>query len=166
MLPLVFSIEKIMEIDTHIAVAMSGLTADANTLIDHARVESQYHRFTYAEPMDVESLTQSVCDFSMRFGEGGDDGDDKPKMVRTPPFVPSAYLLASFLCLLFLTSPVPPVRCFIPGGWLRPEGPPAVRGFLSPLVPTFSSVVVFCQISHGSVWYHDAVCGTRDRQRC
>ncbi len=73
-----------MEIDTHIAVAMSGLTADANTLIDHARVESQYHKFTYAEPMDVESLTQSVCDFSMRFGEGGDDDDEeekKPRMV-------------------------------------------------------------------------------------
>jgi 20S proteasome subunit alpha 5 len=75
-----------MEIDSHIAVAMSGLTADANTLIDHARVESQYHRFTYAEPMDVESLTQSICDYSMRFGEGGDDdGDDKPKMVAPMP---------------------------------------------------------------------------------
>ena len=35
------SIEKIAEIDTHIGVAMSGLTADARTLIEHARVETQ-----------------------------------------------------------------------------------------------------------------------------
>lgn len=35
------SIEKIAEIDTHIGVAMSGLTADARTLIDHARVDTQ-----------------------------------------------------------------------------------------------------------------------------
>lgn len=33
------SLEKIMEIDHHIGAAMSGLTADAKTLIDHARVE-------------------------------------------------------------------------------------------------------------------------------
>ena len=35
------SIEKIAEVDTHIGVAMSGLTADARTLIEHARVETQ-----------------------------------------------------------------------------------------------------------------------------
>jgi 20S proteasome alpha/beta subunit len=35
------SIEKIMEIDTHMGCAMSGLTADAKMLIDHARAETQ-----------------------------------------------------------------------------------------------------------------------------
>lgn len=35
------SIEKVMEIDTHIGCALSGLTADARTMIDHARVEAQ-----------------------------------------------------------------------------------------------------------------------------
>jgi 20S proteasome subunit alpha 5 len=35
------SIEKIMEIDSHIGAAMSGLTADARTMIEHARVETQ-----------------------------------------------------------------------------------------------------------------------------
>ena len=34
------SIEKIVEIDSHVGCAMSGLTADARTMIDHARVES------------------------------------------------------------------------------------------------------------------------------
>ncbi|MEQ2216324.1 Proteasome subunit alpha type-5 [Xenoophorus captivus] len=35
------SIEKIVEIDSHIGCAMSGLIADAKTLIDKARVETQ-----------------------------------------------------------------------------------------------------------------------------
>lgn len=35
------SIEKIAEIDQHLGCAMSGLTADARTMIEHARVTSQ-----------------------------------------------------------------------------------------------------------------------------
>jgi len=35
------SIEKVAEVDSHIGCAMSGLTADARTLIDHGRVEAQ-----------------------------------------------------------------------------------------------------------------------------
>lgn len=53
------SIEKVAEVDEHIGVAMSGLTADARTLIDHGRVETQQHRFTYNEPMPLESVTQA-----------------------------------------------------------------------------------------------------------
>lgn len=58
-----------MEVDTHIGAAMSGLIADARTLVDHARVEVQNHRFTYDEPMRVEALTQAVCDLALSFGE-------------------------------------------------------------------------------------------------
>ena len=43
------SVEKIMEIDTHIGAAVSGLIGDARTLVDHARIESQNHQFTYDE---------------------------------------------------------------------------------------------------------------------
>ena len=39
------SIEKIMEIDNHIACAMSGLVADARTMVDHARVTAQVRSF-------------------------------------------------------------------------------------------------------------------------
>ena len=68
------SIEKVAEVDDHIGVAMSGLTADARTLIDHARVECQQHKFTYNEAIPVESLTQSLCDLALRFGEDDDEG--------------------------------------------------------------------------------------------
>ena len=37
------------QVDSHIGVAMSGLSADARTLVDHARSETQYHRFTFNE---------------------------------------------------------------------------------------------------------------------
>ncbi|KAJ2156116.1 proteasome component pup2 [Coemansia sp. RSA 552] len=66
------SIEKILEIDTHVACAMSGLTADSRTMIEHARVEALSHTFSYEEPIPVESVTQAVCDLALRFGEGAD----------------------------------------------------------------------------------------------
>ncbi len=71
------SVEKMFEVDAHIGVAMSGLTADARTLVDHARADSQYHKFTFNEPMPVESLAQSVCDLALGFGE-----DEGNKMAR------------------------------------------------------------------------------------
>lgn len=65
------SIEKIMELDSHIGCAMSGLTADARTLVDKARVETQNHRFNFDEAMTVESCTQAICDYALQFGEEG-----------------------------------------------------------------------------------------------
>jgi 20S proteasome subunit alpha 5 len=64
------SIEKIVEIDRHIGCAMSGLQADARSMIEHARVESQNHAFHYNEQLGVESCTQAICDLALRFGEG------------------------------------------------------------------------------------------------
>ncbi|OUM69882.1 hypothetical protein PIROE2DRAFT_52888 [Piromyces sp. E2] len=64
------SIEKILEIDSHVGCAMSGLNADARTMIDHARVQAQNHTFVYDEPIKVESITQAICDLALRFGEG------------------------------------------------------------------------------------------------
>ncbi|KZV68445.1 proteasome subunit alpha type 5 [Peniophora sp. CONT] len=69
------SIEKIMEIDRHLGCAMSGLTADARTIVDHARVTAQNHAFTYDEAIRVESATQAVCDLALRFGESVHDED-------------------------------------------------------------------------------------------
>ncbi|CAO3629468.1 unnamed protein product [Cunninghamella blakesleeana] len=66
------SIEKVMEIDFNLGCAVSGMTADARTMIEHARVSAQNHRFTYNEQLKVESVTQSVCDLALRFGEGAE----------------------------------------------------------------------------------------------
>lgn len=76
------SIEKIVEIDKHIGCAMSGLTADARTMIDHARVESVNHDLYYDEPINVETVTQAVCDLALRFGEGA-EGEER---IMSRPF--------------------------------------------------------------------------------
>lgn len=84
---------------------MSGLVADARTLVEHARVEAQNHTFTYEEPMGVEALTQAICDLALSFGEGS-DGDSKKRMSR--PFG-VALLLAGYDplngCQLFFSDP-------------------------------------------------------------
>lgn len=67
------SIEKVFEVDDHIACAMSGLIADSRTLIDRARVEAQNHWFTYNAKMSVESVTQAVSNLALQFGD--DDAD-------------------------------------------------------------------------------------------
>lgn len=67
------SIEKILEVDSHIGCAMSGLIADSRTMIDRARVEAQNHWFTYNEKMSIESVTQAVSNLALAFGD--DDAD-------------------------------------------------------------------------------------------
>ena len=42
-----------MEIDHHIGAAMSGLVADAITLIDYARDNAANYYINYGEPMSV-----------------------------------------------------------------------------------------------------------------
>ncbi|KAK6185483.1 proteasome subunit alpha type-5 [Patella vulgata] len=74
------SIEKIMEVDTHIGCAMSGLIADSRTLIDRARVEAQNHWFTYNERMSIESVTQAVSNLALAFG----DDDAEPGAMSRP----------------------------------------------------------------------------------
>jgi 20S proteasome subunit alpha 5 len=76
------SIEKILEIDTHMGCAMSGLTADARTLIDHARVEAQAHWFTYNEKMPVESNVHAISDLALEFSAEGKRDKDKSRMSR------------------------------------------------------------------------------------
>jgi len=62
------SIEKLYELDKHIGCAMSGLIADSRTMVDKARNEGQNHWFTYNEPMSVESITQSLSNLALAFG--------------------------------------------------------------------------------------------------
>ena len=85
------SIEKILKIDNHIGCAMSGLSSDARTLVEHARVETQNHHFTFDEPMPMEACVHSIADMALDFGDaGGDDDDDgdskKKKKTMARPF--------------------------------------------------------------------------------
>jgi len=72
------SIQKVVELDEHIASAASGIVTDAKTIVEYARVESQNHKFTYGEPISVKSLTRSICDLALHFGEGDPTKREKP----------------------------------------------------------------------------------------
>eukprot|EP01013_Petalomonas_cantuscygni_P011215 TRINITY_DN2457_c0_g1_i1.p1 TRINITY_DN2457_c0_g1~~TRINITY_DN2457_c0_g1_i1.p1 ORF type:complete len:237 (-),score=45.14 TRINITY_DN2457_c0_g1_i1:679-1389(-) len=63
------SINKISEIDHHIGCVVAGLMPDSRSLVDHARMQAQLHRFNYAEPIRVEACTLAICDLSLGFGE-------------------------------------------------------------------------------------------------
>eukprot|EP01053_Blabericola_migrator_P001053 Blabericola_migrator_1__1052@NODE_1269_length_4935_cov_145_462818_g856_i0_p3_GENE_NODE_1269_length_4935_cov_145_462818_g856_i0NODE_1269_length_4935_cov_145_462818_g856_i0_p3_ORF_typecomplete_len258_score46_85Proteasome/PF00227_26/1_1e50Proteasome_A_N/PF10584_9/6_2e13DUF4194/PF13835_6/0_049SCAB_CC/PF16712_5/0_13SCAB_CC/PF16712_5/1_8e03_NODE_1269_length_4935_cov_145_462818_g856_i021472920 len=60
-------LQKIVEIDTHVACASAGIIADARTLVDHARVEAQNHRFSWTEPIPVETCVDAISDLALDF---------------------------------------------------------------------------------------------------
>lgn len=68
------ALEKIVEVDKHIGCALSGLMADARTIIERARVECQNHWFLYDEKMTVESAAQAVSNLAILFGDSSNDG--------------------------------------------------------------------------------------------
>eukprot|EP00899_Mesostigma_viride_P015565 jgi/Mesvir1/24009/Mv10755-RA.1 len=63
--------EKMYKIDDHVACAVAGITADANILINHARVAAQRYVFQYNEPMPVEQLLHSLCDTKQGYTQFG-----------------------------------------------------------------------------------------------
>jgi proteasome alpha subunit len=58
---------KIFQVDEHIGAAIIGLGSDARVLIDQARINSQSNKLTYDEPIDVEVLTQKICDIQQTY---------------------------------------------------------------------------------------------------
>jgi len=63
--------EKMYMIDDHIACAVAGITADANIVINYARVTAQRFLFQYQEPSPVEGLVRTVCDLKQGYTQFG-----------------------------------------------------------------------------------------------
>ena len=56
-------------------VPYNGLGMVVGSAQIHAPMHTvQQHRFSYNEPMPLESVTQSLCDLALRFGEDSDEG--------------------------------------------------------------------------------------------
>lgn len=53
--------EKIFKIDDNIIAAPSGMTADANEIIETARLEAQVNKLTYDEPISTQTLVKKIC---------------------------------------------------------------------------------------------------------
>lgn len=65
------SAEKMYKLDDHIACSVAGITADANILINTARLTTQRYRFAYQEPMPVEQLVQALSDHKQGYTQFG-----------------------------------------------------------------------------------------------
>lgn len=55
------SVEKIWEIDDHIATTAAGIISDARVLVERAQVTAQQHRVTYDMPVDTASIVKDIC---------------------------------------------------------------------------------------------------------
>ncbi|TXT53948.1 MAG: Proteasome subunit alpha [Candidatus Thorarchaeota archaeon] len=108
------SIEKISKVDEHIAVATSGLMADARYLIREARMHTQSYWLNYDEPITAEALADYICDLKAtrlsidRERPGGRpfgvamiiasvDYDDTPRLMVTDPVGTSWGYLATVI---------------------------------------------------------------------
>ncbi len=65
------SIEKVYEIDDHIAAATIGLVADGRKLIDQARIEAQRHKLVYEERITVKQLVYEMSSYMQIFTQYG-----------------------------------------------------------------------------------------------
>jgi 20S proteasome subunit alpha 3 len=65
------STEKMYKIDDHLAVAVAGITSDANILLDYARLEAQRYTYAYKEQIPIEQLLMRVCDLKQGYTQFG-----------------------------------------------------------------------------------------------
>jgi len=63
--------DKMYVLDTHVAVAVAGITSDANILIGYLRESAQRFLRSYGEPIPVEQLVQQVCDLKQSYTQFG-----------------------------------------------------------------------------------------------
>lgn len=65
------SSEKTYKICQHAACNVAGLTADANILIDQARLRAGRYEYQYCEPIPVEQLVELVCNYKQAYTQYG-----------------------------------------------------------------------------------------------
>lgn len=63
--------EKIYVIDSQIICAVAGWTADANVLLNQARLSCQRHLYRFDEPIALENLVVEVCDLKQSYTQFG-----------------------------------------------------------------------------------------------
>ena len=63
--------DKLYHVSQDLIIAVAGITADANILIDYARSLYQRYILTYDTPMPVEKLVQAVCNVKQSYTQNG-----------------------------------------------------------------------------------------------
>lgn len=65
------SLEKIWQVDDHIAMTGAGILSDARILVDRARVKAQEHRVVYDSPIDVITIVKDIADLKQMCTQSG-----------------------------------------------------------------------------------------------
>jgi proteasome alpha subunit len=65
------SVEKIFQIDDHIAATASGILSDARVLIERAQLKAQQHKVTYDAPIDTVSIVKDICNLKQICTQSG-----------------------------------------------------------------------------------------------
>lgn len=63
--------EKTYPLATHAACNVAGLTADANILIEEARLRAGRYQYQYQQPIPVEQLVEHVCNYKQFYTQRG-----------------------------------------------------------------------------------------------
>lgn len=63
--------EKTYQLCSHVSCNVAGLTADANILIDQARLRGGRYAYQYQEPIPVEQLVEHVCNYKQFYTQRG-----------------------------------------------------------------------------------------------
>jgi len=63
--------EKTYQLCAHASCNVAGLTADANILIDQARLRAGRYAYQYQEPIPIEQLVEYVCNYKQFYTQRG-----------------------------------------------------------------------------------------------
>lgn len=70
-LVVIHSVEKVFQVDDHIAAAASGIMSDARILIEKAQIMAQQHRVAYDEPIEPHALVKEVSNLKQAYTQYG-----------------------------------------------------------------------------------------------
>ena len=65
------AVEKIFQIDDHIASTASGILSDARVLVERAQLRAQQHRVTYDSPIDVLTIVKDIANLKQFCTQSG-----------------------------------------------------------------------------------------------
>lgn len=63
--------EKLFRIDDHVYVLVSGLTADANYLIEFLRKKCQDYKYSFGSNLPIEQLVEAICNLKQSYTQFG-----------------------------------------------------------------------------------------------
>ncbi len=65
------AVEKIFQVDEHIAATASGILSDARVLIERAQLRAQQHKVTFDSPVDIISIVKDLCNLKQITTQSG-----------------------------------------------------------------------------------------------